>query len=496
MARILGIDIEHHSLRGAIIRTSFRRAEVERYIYVPVPDSASGEQRDAQLREAVAELTKRLERPVDIVTAGIDGQAVSLRQISLPAAAAKRVGEVLPFELEALLPFDIDDAVVDYQPAGKRDGELELLVAAIVKPRLREELDRLTGAGIQARHIVPSAVGLEGLGALDPEPEANADQPGPQLLIELRRDTTEICITVNNRCKLARTLSVGADGLPDAGEALVRGVQQTLASYRAAGGPPPERCILMGEGSFSDGMERWLSERLQLPVAKAELPPAISGGEGDAGFGRAFSMAARLARPGKHINLRTGEFAPSETRGALVQQANLLATCAIAVLITVMFAMWSRQERLLDEQESLTKQLAQTTKAVFGRSATTTTAARKLMKSPGRGDPLPRFDAFDALSVLSASVAPEVKHDVRRLRIEVADDKREGTLELQGSLATIEQRDAIISKLGEHPCFADIEPGRTSPARGQDGINYQLEATVQCPGDVGGKKKKKKKKKK
>ena len=63
---------------------------------------------------------------------------------------------------------------------------------------------------------------------------------------------------------------------------------------------------------------------------------------------------------------------------------------------------------------------------------------------------------------------------------------------MQGLLASIEQRDEIASKLEEHPCFSDIEKGKTTSGRGQSEINYQLEAVVQCEGEGSTSKKKRK----
>ena len=54
---------------------------------------------------------------------------------------------------------------------------------------------------------------------------------------------------------------------------------------------------------------------------------------------------------------------------------------------------------------------------------------------------MPRLTpAFDALAAVSAAVDPAVHHEVRRLRIDVADEKQKGQVELQGSLGRLEER--------------------------------------------------------
>ena len=114
---------------------------------------------------------------------------------------------------------------------------------------------------------------------------------------------------------------------------------------------------------------------------------------------------------------------------------------------------------------------------MFGETISDPALAEARVKNPKASDPLPRFDAFDALAAVSAAIKPEITHEVRRLLIEVADEKREGRLELQGALDSLAQRDEIVSQLEQHPCFHDIELGKHRRRRAtQDRINYQIEA--------------------
>ena len=50
----------------------------------------------------------------------LDGRNVSLRPITLPAGAAKRLGDILPGELENVLPFPVSEAVL-HHPGEMRD---------------------------------------------------------------------------------------------------------------------------------------------------------------------------------------------------------------------------------------------------------------------------------------------------------------------------------------------------------------------------------------
>jgi general secretion pathway protein L len=207
-------------------------------------------------------------------------------------------------------------------------------------------------------------------------------------------------------------------------------------------------------------------------------------------FTRAAALAGRMLASGKRINLRSGEFASTRARGDLAAHINLIAVCGVLILLSFVFALKARQSVLTDEQAALTRELGETTQRVFGKREVNAAKVQALLKSPTNDNPLPRFDAYDALAAISDAVPDEITHEVRHLRIDLAEDKKEGQLELQGALASIEQRDAVVARLEAHGCFKEIQRGRTAPGRTSEVLNYQIEAKLSCPGESAAKKRK------
>jgi general secretion pathway protein L len=285
---------------------------------------------------------------------------------------------------------------------------------------------------------------------------------------------------------------VGASALPEGELLWYAAVRQTLAAYRASGAAAPEKLYLGGQGPLAD-IAAELAHQTGIPVELLTMPKTESGESLPLPFTRAAALAGRALVTGKRINLRTGEFASTRARGDLSSQLSLLAMCGVAVLLCLVFALKARQSVLVDEQNALTKQLGETTQKVFGKREINASKVEALLKSPPNENPLPRFDAYDALAAISDAVdgAPDnIVHEVRHVRIDLAEDKKEGKVELQGALASIEQRDAIVTQLEAHGCFREIQRGRTSPGRSAEQVNYQIEAKVQCPGEGSAKKKK------
>lgn len=482
MARILGLDIGHNSVRAALVRTALRSATVVRYVEMRLVGAPGPAGRASALREAMRELSLQLGGTPDAVIVALPGDAASLRVVELPAGAARRIDEVLPFELENLVPFALEDCVVDHQPISTVGGKLRLLAAAAPKERLLTLLAELRDANVEPREIAIGAACLDGLVPL----VAALESGGPFLLLDLGETDAAICILSGGRAELARTISGGMASMPSGAGALAKQIQQTVASYRAAGGDELRGCYASGgQGSLREAVP-WIASELGLAVQPLPLPPAPGADDAERpDFARALALAGRGAARGKRIDLRRGEFAAKRSMGAVRQHAALIAGCVAAVLVAFSFSTYARWSALDSKRDALATELAKVTEETLGEKTTDVKRARELLDGQsGPADPLPHFDAFDTLDAISAAIPTTVTHDTRRLTIELGDEGRPGHFELQGSVSTIGERDQIAEELRKHVCFRALETGRTTPAVGQDRLNYQIEADISCPGDA------------
>jgi general secretion pathway protein L len=514
MARILGLDIGRSALRAVLVRTSMRHVEMDRFIEVPLAPATDPQGRAEALAAGLAELVALVARPADEVIVALDGREGSLRVVELPAGAAKRIGEVLPFELNDVLPFEITDAVVDHQPIDKSDTLLRVLAAAAPRARVETLLAELKASAIDPKEVAVGAAALDGLRHLVPELNA----PGPLMIVCIGVDRTDVCVLEKGACTFARTTDGGVELLSRGQQVqLASSLKRTLAAYRAAGHPPPSRVYLGGDAALhADSMLPWLQETLGIEASLVAVPdrrepggkrkpgapaPETTDGsvEGEltlgapampsasherAKFAFAAALAARVASRGKRLDLRQGPLAYTKAMGTLRSQGKRIAIAAAPVLVAFLFATWARHAVLDDERERLQTQLAEVTRDVFDEETRDPAAARALLEGGRRiADPIPKFTAWDALDAISAAIPQEIQHDARRLTIEIDDESREGRIELQGLVASLAERDTIAANFEAHPCFDEIKPGPTSPGPNNTGLNYRLEATVHCPGD-------------
>ena len=481
MARILGIDLGKASVRGTVVRSTLRSTEVVQYLEQPFTPAAPGEPNEG-LQTAIRELVGAISPPPDQVIAALDGRDASLRVIELPAGAAKRVGDVLPYELDELVPFEIEDAIIDHQPVDRGDTIMRVLATAVPMTRVGHRLSELKELGLDPSELAVGAAALDGLRHLLPELKGDKTQ----LLLMIDLDHTEVCILQAGACVFARTLVGGTEELRAGGRRLGGDLKRTLASYRASGGSALDEVFVGGEAAlYPDSILPWVSELTGQEAHVLALPDSPGADPSvRPRFTTSTALAGRAVSRSRRLDLRQGEFAHTKAMSALRQHTRLIAVCAACILVSFVFSTWARYSVLADERDRLQEQLLEVTDDAFGEGTRSPTQARELLAG-GRqsADPLPRFTAYDVLDAVSAAVPPDIKHDTRRLNIEVDDVQREGRFELQGTVASIAERDTIAANFEAHECFTEINRGPTSPGPRNEGLNYRLEATVHCPGD-------------
>lgn len=498
MARIMGLDIRDDVVRVVVAQTTGRRAVIVHHSEFArigptqgagdsAPQATFDGEEDGGEATARISSTDALHVPIadmlldvrpapDRIHAELQAYSASIRIVEIPEAALKRAEQVLPFELENDLPYDMDEALVDYQIISKEAGVARLLTTTIPKEAVRKALADLDAEGVLARELAPASIALEGLVTLDA-----AHYETPTLVLDVGAKQTEFCVIRERRCAFARSVAAGISDIADG--TLGRELKQTLAQYRRAGGSELEHAVLCGLAAEDPNGIGWFTELLELPFTTLDLAAATEGTPPPPRFGLAAALAARGALRGRRTNLLQGEFAPARTGGFVAKHATTFAACGAALLISFLFASLVSWFDLADERDQLEKQLADATLAAFEEETTSPLKARKLLETGGRQrDPLPKFDAYDTLAAISAAIPEQVTHDTRKLTAELDEDGLGGRFEIRGTVATHTDVENVKQSLAAHECFNDVEIGTTTPASGGKGQNYPIEAKIQCPG--------------
>ncbi len=227
---ILGLDIGKATIKGVRLAKGLRGTRlIDSFVRV-VPrtegPTESGPLKDAQIEVLKTLLLEAKILPGDLIALSIPGDVVSTHEMRLPFSDPKKLQQIVPFEAEAQLPFDLDAVTLDYMTLADRpQSELEeaeiavgqhqsrLLVSAIRNDTLRAYLTALQPIGIDPAWIGPNPLGLYAFAQyfLETPVEENADIPSNILVIDLGAARTVLCSLSNGTLDWVRTLPMGSD---------------------------------------------------------------------------------------------------------------------------------------------------------------------------------------------------------------------------------------------------------------------------------------------
>lgn len=502
MARYVGIDIGATQIKVAVVRGSPRKWTIEDLRAIDrVPADVAYARGDAapvqSLEEIIAEVARDPAANNDPLSVGFDGTKTYVRSLEVPAAVRRRLSEVLPFELEAQLPFDIEEAVFDFRPRPGVAVNLPqpVLVAASRIDDVRERIDLVKRAlGREPDHVAPSAFALADLAAALTAFRGPALGGATRAILDLGYKESELLILSGTEPVFARTLSRGVNGMPQTAAALAREIRQTFVAYRAAGGEPPNTVFLTGGGALVPDLARWLSGELQLSIELLSL----AGLEDEAKrpdvqrFARALGVALSAAPRRKGLDLRRGPLTFERGYGFLREKIPMLAGLGAAVLVTFFFATWTRARNLSADRKTLEQTLESVSREVLGEATTSPERVQEMLSSKGPAgddDPLPRADAMDVLVQVSELIPTDkFKHDIEKLELQrqVSGGAR---VIISGIAPTGADVSTIESNLKAYRCFVNPTVTKKTKAIADDRQKYTLETELRCPEEGGGAKK-------
>lgn len=325
-----GIDIGQSALKALRCRpheSDEGRLVVEAFDYVEYPKLLS--QPDADPVELVAEAIEtflsRNELKGDRVAMSVPGQAGLARFIKLPPVEAKKIPDIVKYEARQQIPFQLEDVVWDYQPlaGGSQDEgyalETEIGLFAMKRDQVARSLDPMLKAGIEIDHIQLAPLALynyvcfDRLGDLSETPFDPADPPASTVLLSLGVDTTDLVITNGFRV-WQRSIQIGGSHFTkaltkelkitfakaehlkkNAAKAedpkavfqamrpvfsdLVAEIQRSIGFFTSNNrGAELSEVIAMGNAMRLPGLQRYLTQNLEIPVKMADEFEALAGG--------------------------------------------------------------------------------------------------------------------------------------------------------------------------------------------------------------------------
>jgi general secretion pathway protein L len=474
MAKYLGIDVGSSHVRAVLVRTSYRRIAIEA---MTEHDRRAAPTLDEVVRMAASPLVS----PGESVAVNLEGEKTFLRRIEVPAAAQKQLTEVLPYELESELPFELSEAVYDYAVLKRASDEDAVPVFAVIA-RTEDVRARIAlvkdAIGEEPERVSPGGLALASLTTIIPELAAQQTIA----LFDLEPARSELVILERGEPVFARTLSRGTEGLPGSAPLLVREFRQSLAAWRMSGGTRPEVAFLVGPGATTPNAREFLQEELDVPIASLPEPHLDETKSEDLAqvprFAKAVSLALALGARGRGYNLRRGVLTYERGYGFLRERVPLLVGLFVVVMVSFFFSTWAELHALAQEKGTLESALTTVTTDVLGEGTSDPQRATDLLDKTATGsdeDPLPHADAFDVMVQIAQAVPESMTHDIEEL------DVQRGHVTVHGIVPTIPDAQQISTQLKNVRCFQDVKITRTNQVVGEERQKYVMEFDIKCP---------------
>lgn len=486
MARAIGIDISATRLRAVTLVSSYRNNVIEHFVEVDL--SAYENLRDVLVATVAPMMTHG-----ESIGSSISGVGSYLIRIELPATALRQIEQIVPFELEARVPVDVDDVVHDFIVNRERGTaeSISVLIAAAPIAKVRSLTEDCRSA--LGKEVERVGCGPLPLGNLIPYLPREIYEDKSIAILDLGEKTSDLLIIHQGRPNSARTISQGAEDLPGSAEALTASVRQTIVSWVAQTDRVISTVYLTGVGANVAGADSYLSQHLEVPVLPLPKPSLTLSGteswESQMRFSKAIGIALGLGIRPLDPDLRSGPLAYQRGYAFLKEKAPLLAGLTTAMFISFLFASWAGLRSLSKEQTILTESLESMSQQVLGKSLSDPGEAHEALsrqKSLEESDPMPHVDAYDVVVALSTLIPEKIPHD-----IEEFDMQREH-VKMTGIVGTAEEAELIASKLKEQRCFQDVKMSKVVQVVNSDKQKYGIEWDVRCPEDEVTKTKKKK----
>ena len=388
---VWGIDIGQCALKALKLRNIEGELRVEAFDVIDHPKilSQPDANRDQLIRNALEQFLARNNVTGSVVAVSAPGQTGFTRFVKLPPVESKQVPEIVRFEAEQQIPFDINDVIWRWQTFLDPDSpDIEVGIFAMKRPDVAAVLEVFDRVGIDVDMVQMAPLALYNFTEFDGQ---SGGEQGATLLVDVGADKTDLVIADGPRI-WTRTLQLGGNNFTEAlvkvfklsfskaeklkrtaatskyarqifqamrpvFAELVQEIQRSIGYYTSLHRESHFRRVIgLGNGFRLPGLQKFLEQNLNIPVLRIDSynkisPSATVNAPAFTENVLSFAVAYGLALQGLGLTKIRINLLPSEiARQRLWSGKWAWFTAAAAVLVlgfaTLAYSAYRRQEAL------------------------------------------------------------------------------------------------------------------------------------------------------
>ena len=476
--KFFGLDIRTDAVSAVLVDNSIKGNVIEAHMHIPITADLEGN--GSSFSDALETITKEMNIADAVSVVSFPAEQVSYRNIRVPFKEAKKIKQVLPFELEPILPFPVDDLAIDFNTlALSEQGEgAGILAAAVEKGELAAFKAHLT-----EHQIEPQSVAVGGYQTVLCLSHLSTI-PDHALFVDIDVRKSTLFAVLSGQVHLVRSLPFRSS-LNMTPEMLSTRIKQTISASGEMLGPDfePKVIFVTGQGLKAYEYESYMSDFFELPIKKINLvqdadismlePPDPSWVPElmDSAFALAISEIVGI----DGLNLSKRQFAAKKYwmahKSHIIRSGILLGVVLFLALVNVIFDYYSmqRQENELDTQiENIFKSAFPESRVVDPLRQMQANIREVKAQAAGPGEVEKHARVIDVLNDISTFIPKQL--DVTLSRFVIGPDN----VQISGDTDTFNAVDDIKSKLEQGKLFKKITISSTSKDKTENRINFKL----------------------
>lgn len=473
--RILGLDIRPTSIAAVLLDAGFKGSVPEAQAHFPIPADPPG---DAGIRQALNAVVEQLKPSGAACILGVPTTCFSFRNLSVPFNDAKKIRQVLPFELEPTLPTAVDELLFDFE-AVRRDGHQDLLAFVVERARIQHYIDLLEAVNLRPTVIMPGEYAAARFIA------AMADDKNDFLLIDSGEAGHSIYVVIAGNIRLVRTLPGAGEGIPVI-RYLETALRRTMTALQESLGSAFNPAVIFATGPQSELLSagnaaatlmglplQSIAELRTFPRLKKQPDtPDWESGRLDSALALALMEAESVGGVNFSSDRSTLQHYWNEYRGNIVLTAALILLTFTTLLANQVFALKGHTRQLAD----LDQRIEMVFKSTFPEITRVVNPLQQMqvrLKETGEsrsGPDLtgPRLRVIDILDGLSRQIPATV--DVQLNQMVVGTDN----VVLSGHTDSFNTVDDVKGRLERSDLFADVTISSATLERTGNRVRFRM----------------------
>src|SRR3989304_4969803 len=212
--KIAGLDSGSHSVKVVLARERLGKVDLLQFYEKPIANNS--------IQEVIRALFREKGLHPDIIVSSVSGNAASVHYLQIPFSDENKIRQVIPYEVESMVPFPLEEMVIDQFILARGNGTpanngSSVCIGLIRKSTLQHYINTLKGA-----HIDPKIIELESLALYHAFMQWYKTEDTVALL-DIGASKSNLCIVAKGKPRLLRSFYRGGNGITAA-------IQETIGT--------------------------------------------------------------------------------------------------------------------------------------------------------------------------------------------------------------------------------------------------------------------------